>query len=214
MITDLIQTLNLTFGPVGRSPKWPPRSKKTPLPQAFVMSDENRLPYPLLILQKLPNNIAIVFRHYHHQNRNPLAHQLVEAAHRRGLKVLISGNLHLAKKIHADGIHLPSHMLKKRQARRIINRYPNWLITAAVHTHKELKQAEELGVDALLISPIFTTKTRVQRKSLGPMGLRRFKRTNLIPIFALGGIGLTNLHRLKNTGAIGFAGISAFRGLV
>ena len=178
------------------------------------MSDENRLPDPLVILQKLPNNIAIVFRHYHYQNRYPLAHQLVETAHRRGLKVLISGNSHLAQKVHADGIHLPSYMLKTGQARRIINRYPYWLITAAVHTPRELRQAEELGVDALLISPIFTTTTRVQRNSLGPMGLRRFNRTNLIPTFALGGIGLANLHRLKNTGAIGFAGISAFTGLV
>ncbi len=213
-LTDFARTLNLTFGPGQREPRWPSCRGYRRLPRAFVMTDTQRLSEPLSLINLLPRDIAIIFRHYNYRHRQSLASKLVTLAHRRGVKVLIAGDLHLARKIHADGVHLPSYLLRTWQGRQLKNVPPHWLITAAIHTRQELRWATKLSADAMLVSPIYKTNTQIQRQALGLTGLRRFALDSPIPVFALGGIKLSLLPRLKNTGAAGFAGIKEFLTLI
>ena len=189
---------------------WPPRKNCPELPRAFVMTDTERLSDPVSIINNLPKNVIVIFRHYNHTRRQSMACRVVESAHRRGLKVLIAGDLDLARKANADGIHFPSYMLGTWQAKQFANVPPYWLITAAIHNHRELKQASALNIDAVLLSPVYTTNTSVQRRALGLIGLRRLTDLSPVPLFALGGLNLSALPRLKNTGVAGFAGIREF----
>ena len=213
-IKDLSWMLNLAFGPALRKPKWPPKACHPRLPRAFLMTDTRRLPNPLKIIKFLPHDVTIIFRHYGHSRRKAIAHQLVAQAHRRNIAVLISGDFQLARRTLADGVHLPSHMLANKGVRLIRNAPPYWLITAAVHNHRELKQASNLGVNAALLSPVFNTLTHSNRRSLGLIGLQRLTSVSLIPTFALGGIKFSTAIRLKNSGTVGFGGIGEFQNLM
>ena len=68
----------------------------------------------------------------------------------------------------------------------------------------------EPEVDAVMVSPVFSTSTRVQRQALGVMGLRRMTASATMPVFALGGLNTTVLPRLRLCGAAGFAGVGEF----
>ena len=87
---------------------------------------------------------------------------------------------------------------------------PDWLITAAVHDQRELARATGAQVDAVMVSPVFSTTTRVQRQALGVMGLRRMTASATMPVFALGGLNATVLPRLRLCGTAGFAGVGEF----
>ena len=209
-LTELSRVLNFTFGSKFRSSSWRRQEKGFRLPRAFVMTDEKRLPDPITILDRLSPDIAIIFRHYNHDHRRILAHKLVDHAHRRGVQVLIAGDFRLAQIARADGVHIPSYMLGTQRIQRTIHARPNWLFTAAVHNAKELYYATKLDIHAALASPVYKTTTRIQRNSLGPIGLLRLTHSTKIPIFALGGLTRFSIPTLKNTGVAGFAGIGEF----
>ena len=209
-LTELSRSLNFTFGPKFQSPRWHPPKKRARLPRAFVMTDEQRLPDPTVILDNLSPDIAIIFRHYNHANRSGLAHNLIDRAHRCGVQVLIARDFRLASIARADGVHIPSYMLGTQRIQKKIHARPNWLFTAAIHNAKELSYARKLDVHAALASPVYETTTHINRDYLGPIGLLRLTHTTKIPIFALGGLTRFSIPTLKNTGVAGFAGIGEF----
>ena len=106
----------------------------------------------------------------------------------------------------ADGIHLTRHQLMSMQ-----RRLPDveWM-GASCHDLAELRQAQCLGLDYALLSPVCRTASHPQAE---PLGWERFARwvdeVNL-PVFALGGLGGEDLPRALNQGAQGIAGISGF----
>ena len=209
-LTDLTRTLNLTFGPFNLEPRWPTQSSVRRLPRAIVMSDNKRMPDPAAVLDALPRGVAMVFRHYGDPNRAILAQKVVDQAHRLGIKVLVAGDAQLARRVGADGVHLPGRLLHRRVLFRIAAMRPSWLITAAVHDRHELTRATSAGVDAVMVSPVFPTTTHVQRKVLGVIGLTQMATVARMPVFALGGLDTKVLPRLKPCGVIGFAGIGQF----
>ena len=174
------------------------------------MSDRNRLPDPAAILDSLPRDVAMIFRHYKDPDRTARAREVVSRAHRLGIQVLVAGDPRLARQVGADGVHLPGHLLRRRLFSRLAAMRPDWLITAAVHDQRELTRAAGAQVDAIIVSPVFPTTTRVQRQALGLIGLRRMTVSAPMPVFALGGINTTVLPRLRPCGAAGFAGIAEF----
>ena len=209
-ITDLIRTLNLTFGPFNLEPRWPSQSSVRRLPRAIVMTDNKRMPDPAAVLDALPRGVAMVFRHYGDPNRDIQAQKVVKRAHRLGIQVLVAGDAQLARHVGADGVHLPGHLLHRRVLFRIAAMRPSWLITAAVHDQSELTRATSAGVDAVMVSPVLPTTTHAQRRVLGVVGLTRLATAARMPVFALGGLNTTVLPRLKPCGVIGFAGIGQF----
>ena len=209
-LTDLVRTLNLTFGPSGPEPRWPPPGGIRRLPRAFVMSDRERMPDPVAMLDTLPYDVAMIFRHYKDPYRVARAQEVVSRAHQMGIQVLVAGDPRLARRVGADGVHLPGHLLRRRVLTGLAAIRPDWLITAAVHDQRELIRATGAHVDAVMVSPVFSTTTRVQRQALGVIGLRRMTASARMPVFALGGLNTSILPRLRPCGAVGFAGVGEF----
>jgi len=209
-LADLARTLNLTFGPLPRQPRWPGRDRNIDPPRAFVMTDTVRLADPEALLEALPSDVAMIFRHYDHPRRHALALRLVSQARRRGVRVLIAGDAELALRTDAHGVHLPGYLLGRMTAARLTSRRANWLVTAAVHNRRELANAQAQGLDAVLVSPVFATSTHVGQRPLGLAGIRDFVRASSLPVFALGGVEGTNLRRLRSVKLAGCAGIDLF----
>lgn len=180
------------------------------LPRFILMTDDVRLPDPLLAVEALPEKSAVIFRHYDAPDREGLAAGLLARARRSRVRVLISADPGLALKIGADGLHLPEYLAARGFNFWRAWRRPDWLVTASAHSRAALFRAWKSGADAALLSPVFPTESHPGTPPLGTIRFTAWCRQSPLPVFALGGISETSARRLKDSGARGFAGISGF----
>ena len=171
------------------------------------MTDGERLSDPMPAVRRLPRGAGVVLRHYGAPDRSDLAARLAALCRMKGLSLLIAGDWRLAMQVGAAGLHLPEAMVPTRTAWRRARR--DWLITAAAHSARAVRSAERAGVDAVLVSPVFTTASHPGAPTLGRVRFARMVRDSMLPVIALGGIGNANAAGLKNSGAVGLAAISA-----
>ncbi|MFH1201615.1 MAG: thiamine phosphate synthase [Candidatus Omnitrophota bacterium] len=126
----------------------------------------------------------------------------------KNITFLINDRLDIAVAVGADGVHLGQDDLSYSVARKILGK--NKIIGVTVHNLKQAREAQRMGADYLGISPIFSTGTK---KDAGiPVGvelLKEIKRCVSIPIVAIGGINLSNAHRVIQAGTDGLCAISA-----
>jgi thiamine-phosphate pyrophosphorylase len=173
-----------------------------------AMTDEVRVENPEKMIPRLPRGSMLIFRHYTHPEREKLAKNVVHECHKRGILCLIAGDIQIARSSGADGVHFPEHQLKNPQHRRFLP--PHWIKTAAAHGIRSVRLAENFEVDAILLSPVFATKSHPKAR---PLGISRFARictTAKVPVFALGGITKSRINRVRIAGASGVAGIGLF----
>ncbi|TVR96269.1 MAG: thiamine phosphate synthase [Rhodospirillales bacterium] len=194
-----------TLAEVARRLNWPHGQRH--LPRLILMTDPERLPDPLAAIARLPRGAAVILRHADDRERAQVAARLAATCRRRGLRLLIAADPHLARACAADGLHLPERSLRHGSGvwRRL--RRPGWLVTAAAHSAAAIAAATRAGVDAVLLSPVFPTASHPEAVPLGPVRFARLVRASRIPVYALGGIGGAAALRLKLSGAAGFAAI-------
>ena len=129
-----------------------------------------------------------------------------QPARRRGLVLLVAGDVELAIRLGAQGLHLPEAELHRAPALRL--RQPHWLLTGAAHGRQALNKAARLGLDAVLLSPVFATASHPGGAFLGPLRFQALSRGRALPVLALGGIDAETVRRLP-VGASGIAAIGA-----
>ncbi len=81
---------------------------------------------------------------------------------------------------------------------------------ASCHSVGALRAAELLGVDAVVLSPVFATPTHLGQPGLQWSGFQALHEQTTLPAFALGGLTPGHLGLAREYGAIGIAGISGF----
>ncbi len=174
-----------------------------PFALAFV-TDAERAPDPLLVARVLPKGAAIILRDYRAPNRAALAAQLKSICDARGLKLLIGADLALAESIGADGVHLPRWHEPERA-------FPGaMIVSASCHNARELAQANAMGADVALLSPVFPTGSHPGKAGLGAEKFLALAATSPLPVLALGGVDETNAASLVGPNVAGIAAISAF----
>lgn len=106
------------------------------------------------------------------------------------LRVWLQGSLDLAQSLAVDGWHLDSQSLEKVQ-----HRPERWQekISASLHDVAQLPQAQALGCDALLYSPILPTASHADLPAKGWDGLLAFVGEARIPVYALGGVDIAQI---------------------
>jgi len=120
--------------------------------------------------------------------------------------LLLNSAVKNTSQIKADGIHLTSLdllMLKQRPAGF------SW-VGASCHNLKELKHAENIGVDFAVLAPVLPTNTHPDAEPLGWDGFKRLINDANIPIFALGGMQKKDVQTAQSLGGQGVAGITCF----
>lgn len=181
----------------------------------IAMTDPERLPDAETALRALPRGAALIWRAYGEVADPARFRRLTSLARRRGIILLVAGRPSLAARTGTMGIHLPEREVRRaRSGSYVIPRRfhaPGLALTAACHSEIAIRLAAEAGADAVLISPVFETKSHAGAK---PLGLLRFVHLarlaaslGLAP-YALGGIiSEREVRRLQGTGAAGIAGI-------
>lgn len=191
---------------------WLKLSPPTGRLRLIVMTDPVLGGDPLAIAAGLPAGSAIILRHYGAPDRAALARRLARLCRRRRLRLLVADDARLARRVGANGLHLPEfRLLGGPQRWRLLVR-PGWLVTAAAHSRPAMVAAARLGCDAVLLSPVFATTSHPGAR---PLGVRRFARLArggpaAPAVYALGGMTATTVRRLAGSGAVGIAGISGF----
>lgn len=129
-----------------------------------------------------------------------LAQRVVSMAHVSGAKVLLNGDIAMAQELGADGVQLTSSQLAKLHQRPAVD-----LCAASCHSAEELRLAEELGCDFALLSPVLPTRSHPGAAHLGWDSFRSISAGASIPVYALGGLTLTDMHTAWQSGAHGIA---------
>lgn len=112
----------------------------------------------------------------------------------------------LAKQLNATGVHLSSKQFDKIKYSKSLGLE----VIVSTHTHEEVLKAEELGADAVVYSPIFSSPGKGEAKGMDDL-IKLLKKVN-IKIFGLGGIiDKNHVDQLEKSGAYGFASIRYFQ---
>ena len=169
-----------------------------------LLTDDLRLPDPLVSARDLPPGSLVIVRARDSARRAALAAQLYSIARARGLILLIADDPDLAARIGAHGVHLSERRAKEAGHWRA--RFGHWFVTAAAHSLRAVLNAA--AADAVLLSPVFATKSHAEALPLTPARARLMARQVRTPLFALGGVIANNAALLP-----GFAGLAAIGAL-
>ena len=134
--------------------------------------------------------------------------KVARIVHKGGKKCLAHGRIALGvmSELGADGIHLPFDVLREWRAasvRQSGGEGAVQLVGASAHSAAEIAEAAALGADYATLSPIFATACKPGAVPLGTAALAAACQKSLIPIFALGGIGMDKLDACIEAGAAG-----------
>lgn len=182
------------------------------LPPLIYMTDGAVHKHPEYIIDKMPAGSMVILRDYDHENRYELGKALRYICLSRKIMFLVAGDFALSLSLEADGIHLPEFMVT--EAGKIRSEYPDYFISGAAHDEKAVKAAHKLGLDAVLLAPIFPTESHPETHAdsnliIGLKKLTAICQNNEIPIYALGGVNRQNAVDLLDSGAVGIAAIRA-----
>jgi len=125
---------------------------------------------------------------------------VIAAAAPYSAKVFINSDLDLAQGLNAAGVHFSSSQLMALQSK------PQGLLSgASCHNEKELMQAARLGLDYVMLSPVQATRSHPQASTLGWECFTKLIEGYALPVFALGGMQVDDLHLARMHGAHGIA---------
>jgi len=135
------------------------------------------------------------------------AAEVVARCRRSQAKCLVNGSPELAMALDADGVHLTAVRLAALTERPLS---AERLVGASCHTLAELRQAERIGADFAVLSPVNPTPSHPGVAVLGWPGFSRLVDHIAVPVYALGGVGPDDLDTAFAAGAQGVAGIRAW----
>lgn len=159
-------------------------------PRLWLLSDERNDDVLDIRLAELQEPVGLVYRHYHLPPFQRLARfrQLAAIARRQGHLVILADSTQIARAWGADGVYgSPLAICPTRG---------DLLAIATVHDMREMAQANRVGADAVMLSPVFPTRSHPGGKVLGPIRFRTLARHAQMPVIALGGMTQATAQRL------------------
>lgn len=142
--------------------------------------------------------------------RIALARTVVDVAAARGVLVIVNDDIDAAVAAGADGVHLGQEDWAELSAEQRTTRLaPLRVVGISTHSLAQARQAEEDGADYIGVGPVFATDTK---PGVAPVGLELVRQAAAairIPFFAIGGITLERLERVRAAGATRVAVVSA-----
>lgn len=164
------------------------RSRQT-LPDLWLLSDERNDTALEGALRKLPRGSGFIYRHYHLPPEERVARwfELRRIARSRGHVVILADSALTAREWGADGLY---------GAPRALYPTSDLLTLATAHSLQDIGLANRARADAVLLSPVFPTRSHPGAKALGPLRFRLLAAHAEMPVIALGGMTARTARRL------------------
>jgi 8-oxo-dGTP diphosphatase len=121
-------------------------------------------------------------------------------------QLLVNSAVKNAPQLYCAGLHLTSDHLMQLTMRPKIK---GWL-AASCHDITQLRQAEKIGVDFVVLSPVLKTATHPEAPTLGWEHFAELVAEVNTPVYALGGVSCEDKEMALALGAQGIAGIRTF----
>lgn len=136
-----------------------------------------------------------------------LAQDLKQLLQPYRIPLIINDRLDVALAVDADGVHIGQSDMPYDIARQILG--ANKIIGLSVENMEQVLAANELDVDYIGVSPVFSTATKTDiAQPFGLVGLKKASELSKHPIVAIGGIHLNNAKEVIQNGADGLAVVS------
>ena len=167
------------------------------LPRLWLMSDARNDAVLEDALARLPEGSALVFRHYHLGSvaRRDRYEMLRSICRSKNLTLILSDRASEAREWQADGVYGPPGRLGDAA---------DMLRITTAHNVAELAAAEAADAHAVMISPVFATRSHPGAPVLGPGGFHDLARRTALPVIALGGM---TAERARDLGMTRWAAI-------
>lgn len=124
--------------------------------------------------------------------------------------LMINDRIDVALAVGASGVHIGQKDLPLPIVKALLP--PTMKVGISVSTVAQAKEAEGKGADYIGVGAVFPTQTKKDARILPEGMLLAITAAVNIPVVAIGGINLDNIHTLKDKGLAGVAVVSAIMG--
>jgi thiamine-phosphate pyrophosphorylase len=150
-------------------------------PDLWLLSDPRNDAALEAALKRLPRGSGFIYRHYHLADAERIARwfELLRLIRARGHVAILADSAQTASEWGADGVYGAPRAL-----------YPtrDLLTLATAHDLAEIGLANRARADAVLLSPVFPTRSHPGAAALGPLRFRLLAAHARMPVIALGGM--------------------------
>lgn len=136
--------------------------------------------------------------------------KLRELTKKYNVKFIINDRVDIAMLCDADGVHVGQSDIPANKVREIIGE--DKIVGVSARTVEEALTAKENGADYLGVGAMFTTRTKLDAKSVSIEKLKEIQEVIKLPVVAIGGLSLSNIDKLKECNVDGYAVVSAILG--
>jgi thiamine-phosphate pyrophosphorylase len=169
--------------------------RRKPLPTVWLVSDARNDRVLEAALARLPRGSGVIFRHYHlsQAERQARFARLRRLTRARGHRLVLAGSPRLARAWEADGAYGPP---------------APGVALATAHDLRELCRANRFRAEAVLLSPVFATRSHAGAAALGRVRFLLLARRSHAPVLALGGMDAARFRGLPTYGWAAIDGLS------
>lgn len=139
-------------------------------------------------------------KHFSRDALRELALRMLPLMRRHDAQLILNADIELAREVGADGVQLTSTQLKDLRERPNVR----WC-AASCHNAEELRRAEALGCDFVLLSPVLATQSHPGAPHLGWENFEAAAAGASIPVYALGGLTQNDMQKAWRHGAHGIS---------
>ena len=119
---------------------------------------------------------------------------------------IVNGDVDLAKKVGADGIHFPEKHIFDADTQKLKE---DFILGQSVHSLEMATKAELLYIDYLIVGTLFPSKSHPQGQVSGTKIIEDISGKLSVPLIGIGGISSQNCRKVIDSGASGVAVIGA-----
>jgi len=131
----------------------------------------------------------------------------LEPLRARGLRVVASRRLDVARALELDGVQLGRESVPVGEARAFLGDAA--LIGYSAHDGDEARRAADAGASYVMLSPIYATESKPGLPGRGTAWLAEALAGLPIPVLALGGVNAARVAEVREAGAHGVAAVGA-----
>lgn len=153
-----------------------------------------------MIAKAQPNGIVLREKDLSESEYFSLAKQVLKICQKYNVRCVLHSFVNTAKRLECPAIHLPLPIL-----RTLDDKDKAFFTTlgASCHSIEEAVEAQKLGCTYITVGHIFETDCKKGLSGRGLKFLHNVCERITIPIYAIGGISVENIHDVKREGALG-----------
>lgn len=166
----------------------------------YAITDEHLTPHATILNQvKIALNAGVKVLQYRNKSQcdddvEEVCNELQQLCRNYGAIFIIDDRPHLAHKIGSDGLHIGKDDISLKEARAL---FPNGIIGVSCYgSVRKALEAQKEGADYVAFGSFFPSPTKPLSGIVSMSVLEKAKEALTIPICAIGGINVINIHEI------------------